>query len=141
MADLSKCEDDQSPEANAARLKFLRDRGVEVDLREERKPSGETAPGLSGPPFKYVYIPLDPAASVVEMSEPGWGGPEDGQPQDILPSLLAPRFADTKMMDSETVERETSARLKNMMLGGGDGKGLPAPSAATMSRLAVIVRP
>ena len=48
----------EDPVSEAERIDFLRSRGVEVDLAEERgKP--KAAPSTSGPPFSFVYIPAD----------------------------------------------------------------------------------
>ena len=128
MADLSATSDDMTPEE---RLDYLQERGIEVDLKDKDRKAGGNSAGEEGPPFNYVYIPLQEKEPVVMLQAPS------GEHRDMLKGLLAPHFADDKMMDETVVKRESLARLKGMMVGGGLGKsGLVAPSAATLSSLA-----
>ena len=108
-------------------IAYLRERGVEVDLPEERA-AGEraqaTIPG--GPPFSFVHIPADSNAPVVSLET----APAEG---DVLKSLLAPCFASNEVLDPEVVMRETSARVKNMVMSGGLGD-VRAPSASAIAK-------
>jgi len=103
-----------------------------VELAEER--AGPATAKPAGPAFTFVHIPLDGSKPVKEVSAPGQAAGDP--PKDVLIGVLAPAFASSDALDGEVVERESAARLKNMMLGGGDGKGLPAPKAATLQTLA-----
>ena len=116
----------------ADRISYLRARGVEVDLAEERGRPKKTAPlpsAGSGCSFTFVLIPADEHTAVSEES----AGEAFGS--DALKSLLAPRFADNASLDDDVVSRETAGRLKNMVASGGAGV-LKAPSASTMAAMA-----
>ena len=139
----------------ASSIAYLRERGVEVELPEERAaakaaaaaaaasglPPGPPQSAADGVQFSYVRIPADSNVPVETCSgiAPLTGG-------DVLQSLLAPAFADDGAMDEATVARETAARLKGMLVGGGGEPGsaeqesqqkkLVAPSAAELQRLA-----
>ena len=121
----------QAPPMTAAEqsesIAYLRERGVEVDLPEERaagKRPQATIPGA--PPFSFVHIPADSNAPVVSLETV----PAEG---DVLKSLLAPCFASNEVMDPEVVMRETSARVKNMVMSGGLGD-IRAPSASSIAK-------
>ena len=108
-------------------IAYLRERGVEVDLPEERaagKRAQATIPGA--PPFSFVHIPADSNAPVVSLET----APAEG---DVLKSLLAPCFASNEVLDPEVVMRETSARVKNMVMSGGLGD-VRAPSASAIAK-------
>lgn len=113
------------------KIAYLRARGVEVDLAEERgKP--RPAPAAVSPgadTFGFVRIPADESQAVKTELAAGGGS-------DVLKSLLAPRFASDAAMKAATVARETAGRLKNMVASGGAAEMLKAPSADTMSALA-----
>ena len=124
MADFA--EDDSSPAAAAARLDWLRARGVEVDLAEDRgaaSPPGGATPAKPGTPggFTYVLIPLDASQDAVELTAVVSNPAADPTARkDALPDLLAPAFADDAALDGERVERESAARLK--VLGAAPGR-------------------
>ncbi|KAJ1624287.1 hypothetical protein T492DRAFT_844872 [Pavlovales sp. CCMP2436] len=121
----------EAPLSSAESITFLRARGVEVDLPEERGAKGvAAAPEATGPGFGFVRIPADDHAAVSAESAPS------APSSDVLPGLLRPRFADAAAMDEQTVMRETAARMKNMLHSGGEGSGLKAPSASAMTSLA-----
>ena len=113
----------------AASIAYLRERGVEIDLPEERaagKRPQATIPGA--PPFSFVQIPADSNAPVKSLETvPAVG--------DVLKSLLAPCFASNEVMDPSVVMRETSARVKNMVMSGGLGD-ISAPSASSIQKVA-----
>jgi len=120
----------EDPVSEAERIDFLRSRGVEVDLAEERgKP--KAAPSASGPPFSFVYIPADVHSAVASLEAPQTVG------ADVLPTLLAPSFSTDEAMDPETVVRETAGRVKNMMIGGNGAEQLRAPTAQTIQKMAM----
>ena len=108
-------------------IAYLRERGVEVDLPEERaagKRPQATIPGA--PPFSFVHIPADSNTPVVSLETV----PAEG---DVLKLLLAPCFASNEVMDPAVVMRETSARVKNMVMSGGLGD-MKAPSASSIAK-------
>lgn len=109
-------------------IAWLRARGVEVDLPEERGAARVTAPPApTGPSFTYVCIPADSSVAVsLETAA-------SSASSDVLPAVLRARFADDAAMDETTVMRETAARMKNMLHSGGGASGLKAPSAAAMA--------
>ena len=118
-------------------IAYLRSMGVEVETAEERaakKCSSVVAASVasggddSGSPFTFVWIPAEPTKPVVELKGTAATG-------DVLPSLLAPAFADNASLDQDTVARETAARLKGMVMGGGDGKAIEAPSAQVLQSM------
>lgn len=123
-------EGDASTES---RIDYLRSHGVEVSLAGSRPGSGVAqAPSRAagGMPFKYVYIPMDEAESVVELTEASDGA------RDVLEEVLAPRFAEESSMDESTVEREIASRLKNMAVGGAGqvSSAIHRPSGRRMTR-------
>ena len=123
-------DDEDPPRTEAERLAYLRSRGVEVELAEERQSHPPLpAAGGAGRAFTFVRIPAEPtvAVSLESAAAPSGGG-------DALPGLLAPRFADDGVMDDATVARETAGRLRNMVAGGAPGaaEALRAPSAETV---------
>ena len=122
-------DDEDPPRTEAERLAYLRSRGVEVELAEERQSHPPPAAGGAGRAFTFVRIPAEPtvAVSLESAAAPSGGG-------DVLPGLLAPRFADDGVMDDATVARETAGRLRNMVAGGAPGaaEALRAPSAETV---------
>uniref|UniRef100_A0A7S3WBL3 Uncharacterized protein n=1 Tax=Emiliania huxleyi TaxID=2903 RepID=A0A7S3WBL3_EMIHU len=126
-------DDEDPPRTEAERLAYLRSRGVEVELAEERQSHPPPAAGGAGRAFTFVRIPAEPtvAVSLESAAAPSGGG-------DVLPGLLAPRFADDGVMDDATVARETAGRLRNMVAGGAPGaaEALRAPSAETVQKLA-----
>lgn len=102
---------EQTPEQ---RLQYLRDRGVEVDLHEDRTKATPTTKA-GGPLFAYVLLPQVETKAVEELRA---HAAPDGANVDVLPQLLAPNFADDgAVLDSATVEREAAGRLQNMMIG------------------------
>ena len=124
--------DDMSPED---RLAYLRERGVEVDLPEDRKAEAAkkaaAAAASGGAPFRYVYIPQAEKEPVVELQAAAGD-------RDVLVPLLTPHFATDAAMDEMVVRRESLARLKGMVVGGAaaGGEGLTAPSSETLRSLA-----
>ena len=114
MASLVESDDadivGDSPEANAKRVAFLRARGVEVDLPEDRSPTAAAATG-GGAPFAFVHIPANEHAAVAALSAAGSGG--GGADSDVLPTLLAPRFADDAVLDADTVCPRASAARRS----------------------------
>lgn len=107
----SSDDSEQTPEQ---RLQYLRDRGVEVDLPEDRAKATQAAKA-GGPQFAYVLLPQVETKAVVELRA---HAAPDGASVDVLPQLLAPNFADDgAVLDSAAVEREAAGRLKNMMIG------------------------
>ena len=123
-----------------ARIEYLRARGVEVELPEERAAAAaaRAAPPLAptGPAFRFVRIPAEPTDAVAE--EVGHA-PADGSYRDTLKDALTPRFGTDASMDEATVARETASRLQNMVIGGGDENGmtLKAPSVLELQKQAV----
>eukprot|EP00967_Tisochrysis_lutea_P010994 scaffold12507_cov28-Tisochrysis_lutea.AAC.2 len=118
----------------AEKIAYLRSRGVEIELAEERNEKravrAEEA-RTAGKRFEFVRVPADDAQPVA--AESAISGPSD-----VLSALLAPRFASDAAMDTATVSRETAGRLRNMLAGGAAGAAetLKAPSASTMTALA-----
>jgi hypothetical protein len=115
------------------KIAYLRARGVEVDLAEERGKPRPAPPAVSpgAGTFVFVRIPADESQAVsTERAAVG--------ESDILKTLLAPRFASDAAMDAATVARETAGRLKNMVASGGAAGAdlLKSPSADTMSAMA-----
>jgi len=112
------------------RIAYLRARGVEVDLAEERGKTKPAPPAAGGRTFGFVCIPAEDTHAVAAERTAAGGS-------DVLSSTLAPRFATDAAMDDATVARETAGRLRNMVAAGG-GVGadtLKAPSASTMASL------
>lgn len=117
------------------RIAYLRARGVEVDLPEERraksasnhdKPPSPT--NADAPSFTYLHLPHD-ANRHVRIAK--------AQPRpytDVLPSHLAPAFATDQSLDDDTVARESAARLASMVQAGGDVDLLKTPTAAAIAR-------
>eukprot|EP00966_Prymnesium_polylepis_P068004 1580680-Prymnesium_polylepis.1 len=126
--DIKSCTDDPDGEGVAERIAYLRERGVEIDLPEERN---KPKPVPTGPPFSFVYVPADIHTPVKEMAAPSAAG-------DTLPSLLAPRFDDNGALDEDTVARETASRVKNMMLSGTElnGQKITTPTAEAIAQQA-----
>jgi len=114
------------------RVKYLRARGVEFELPEERRApqttSGAADTPLLGPLFSFVHIPADDHQAVCERRA-GKGE------RDVLPALLGPSFADDGRMDEDVVARETASRMHNMLQAGGSTDLLKAPTAQTMQQL------
>jgi hypothetical protein len=122
---------------SAASIAYLRERGVEVELPEERAAKAATKAAASSQMeaadrvnVNIVRIPADGHTAVEDQT---LAVPKMGQ--DVLSQLLAPRFDDSLAMDEATVARETAARLKNMVVGGAD-KPLHAPSADVLQEQA-----
>lgn len=113
----------------AASIEYLRQRGVEVDLPEERAAAKAPRPSIPGAqPFTFIHIPADVHTPIASLE----AAPTVG---DALPSLLAPCFASDEAMDPTVVMRESSARLKNMVLGGGLGsEAIRTPSASAIQQ-------
>ena len=137
-------QEDAEPYDAEKSIAYLRARGVEVELHEERaakataaRATADALRAKSGSPFRYVKVPAEPTASVVE--EVAYA-PVDGLPHyrsDTLKDLLAPRFSDDACMDEDTVARATASRLKGMLVGGGGGMTLKAPSAGALQEQAL----
>ena len=112
-----------SAASSADSIAYLRERGVEIDLPEERaagKKPQATIPGA--PPFAFVHIPADSNTPVASLeATPAVG--------DVLKSLLAPCFASDEAMDPEVVMRETSARVAAAVIryAGQNHLGRPIP--------------
>ncbi len=123
-------------------IAYLRTRGVEVELPEDRaakaaaaRATTDASHARNGIAFRYVKVPSEPTAAVVE--EVAYA-PADGKPQDTLKDLLAPRFSDDASMDEATVARATAKTLKGMVAsGGGGGMGLKAPTANDLQHQAL----
>mmetsp|Transcript_66715 Transcript_66715/g.139273 ORF Transcript_66715/g.139273 Transcript_66715/m.139273 type:complete len:346 (-) Transcript_66715:23-1060(-) len=125
------------------RIAYLRERGVEISLPEERakeaeeaakaaSAASETEGGATGSTFSFVHIPADinQPVSVLEAKAAPSG--------DVLKTLLAPAFDSNESMDAETVARETAGRLKNMLVSGNLGAAgeVKAPSAEEVQKQA-----
>ena len=128
-------------EDQAASIAYLRERGVEVELPEERAAKAaaraaavSASQSATGRSFRFVRIPAERTEEVTEETA---HAADSGAPCDTLKNFLAPRFSDDTVMDESTVARETAARLKNMMVGGGIGETLTAPSAGELQRQAL----
>jgi len=122
----------------ATRIAYLRERGVEISLPEERaaeaaKLAAEAAEGTSKGEgrrkFEYVFVPADGGRQVEKRTA-------EASQSDVLPTLLSPHFASTAAMDSETVARESALNMKNMLVSGNAAGELKAPSAEEMQRQA-----
>ena len=122
--------DDDDTRTAEERIAYLRSRGVEVDLAEERAARVQPAPAPGAPSFTFVHIPADVHAPITSHE-----GIRAGN-ADLLPSLLAPCFATDEAMDPAVVIRETHGRIKNMMLGGKGADALRAPSAQEIQKQA-----
>ena len=96
-------------QSEADSIAYLRARGVEVDLAEERNvPKAPPVPIASAAPFSFVRIPADAHAAVsLERAEVA--------DADVLQRLLAPRFASDGALDDAVVARETAPRLNQMI--------------------------
>jgi hypothetical protein len=118
-------------QSEADSIAYLRARGVEVDLAEERNvPKAPPVPIASAAPFSFVRIPADAHAAVsLERAEVA--------DADVLQRLLAPRFASDGALDDAVVARETAPRLNQMMTSAANAEEiLKAPSAKTMATVA-----
>lgn len=114
-------------------MEWLKAHGVEVETVEDRErkkhAAANAASAENSVAFTFIKLPFESTEPVtIETGRyvPGGGG-------DILPSLLAPRFADDGSLDEDVVARETAGRLKGMMMHGGDGLSLKAPSAQALA--------
>lgn len=126
-SDVAGVEAEGPPLSAAESIAFLRARGVEVDLPEERGAAraGKDAAAPAGPSFTFVCIPADTNVPVSVESAASSAG------TDVLKRLLRSRFADDAAMDEATVTRETAARMQNMLHSGS--AALKAPNAAAMA--------
>ena len=118
------------------RVDFLRSRGVEVDLPEERMGAHahhdyqNALLDKQAPAFSFLHLPCDLHKDVALMHAP------IHEKRDVLPKLLANKFDSQSHIDQETLSREAAARIANMFQAGGDKDLLKTPSADTIQQQA-----
>ena len=112
------------------RVKFLRDRGVEVVMPGEG--ISDSVATVTGEVFEYVFIPASESEPIQTLS-----ASQGATAADVLPGLLKSSWKahSNLSMDDDVVRRETRGRLDNLMVAGG-GVDVRAPSAAAMEAAA-----
>jgi len=135
---MAAVEGDDEFATQEERLEWLRARGVEIDLVQDK--SGPNRPprrAEAAPPveesndrryFSFVRIPAATTEEIrVERAL------RDYREGDSLKEWLGPRFADETEIDARVAERETRGQIEKMVV---SGQGLKAPSAKTIQTLA-----